>query len=91
MRTRINPLTGEPPNADKAAWAVKGLDAFCRQTYAGKSFADVGPDQQSAVEDLIADLLHLCMERGFDPDEVMGRAICQFSEEVALEIAGKPN
>ncbi len=71
----------EPCNADRAEWATTALERFCRVT--GLSLKDDGPD--TAVSDLLADLMHYCDQEGIDFDECVDRGRCHYEEEKAEE------
>ena len=72
----------EPDNNDRANWAQAAVDAFqagCRT------------DNEYAIQDLLADLLHLARRNGKDPQELIGNALSVFAEEEqeAREIAAE--
>lgn len=91
MKTKTHPMTGEPSNEQRAEWAQHAMDAFGRKVFGGRSFDALDGDQEDAISDLICDLLHLCIVRGIDPDNVTRRAIGHFAEEIAQEMEGRPN
>jgi hypothetical protein len=75
-------ITDAPTNRERAAWAKQALAVFTARTYAGDhpGTMDRG-DLESAIGDLITDLLHFARETGFDPDEIFRRALDHFALE----------
>ncbi len=59
--------TIEPTNADRAAWAKDALTIFTARTYSGDHPDSMHrEDLETAIGDLIADLLHYASLQGFD-------------------------
>ena len=56
---RSHPRHGEPRNSDRAAWARRAVVTLQKET--GLTEAD-GLD--TAVTDLLADMMHLCRQEG---------------------------
>lgn len=77
-------MTSEPTNADRARWARNALAVFTAETYGGDhpDTMDRG-DLETAVSDLIADLLHFAVSQGFDADEILRSASFHFEAELA--------
>lgn len=75
-----------PTNADRARWAANALAVFTAETYGGDhpDTMDRG-DLETAISDLIADLLHFADRHGFDTDEIMRSAKFHFEAELAEE------
>ena len=66
----------EPTNDDRADWAQAAINAFQAVTRT---------DDEDAVPDLIADLLHLAVRQGLDPQLMLDRAQSNFEAERAEE------
>ncbi len=79
-------MTTEPTNADRAEWAKHALATFTARTYGGDhpDTMDRG-DLETAIYDLIADLLHYASRKGFDTDEILRSATFHFEAELAEE------
>ncbi|HKQ49874.1 MAG TPA: hypothetical protein VJZ71_17505 [Phycisphaerae bacterium] len=79
-------MNTEPTNANRAEWAKQALAVFTATTYAGDhpDTMDRG-DLETAVYDLIADLLHYAERQGFDVHEVLFRAHGHYEAELAEE------
>lgn len=79
-------MNTEPTNADRAEWAKHALATFIARTYGGDhpDTMDRG-DLETAVGDLIADLLHYTNQKGFDSDEILRSARFHFEAELAEE------
>lgn len=82
-------------NEARATWAESALENFTYETYGGRSFAalvreqpDEGDDAYTAVQDLIGDLLHVAVRYGWDPDELVRRAVAGFDHENAPDYQG---
>lgn len=84
------PVTLHESNEQRADWAENALSTFTEETYAGRSFplliAD-GPEEDAdaytAVQDLIGDLLHVAVRYGWDPEELIRKAVASFDYENA--------
>jgi len=59
-------------NHDRAEWAAVALDTFIKHTRT---------DAQSAVQDLVTDLMHLCDRSGLDFEAELERARRMYAEE----------
>lgn len=79
-------MTTEPTNADRAEWAKQALATFTARTYSGDhpDSMDRG-DLETAIYDLIADLLHFAARQGFDVREMLFRAHGLYEAESAEE------
>lgn len=69
-------MFSEPDNEQRAGWAQTAVDAFqavCRT------------DDDSALGDLMANLLHLARAQGLDPERVIDTARMHFEAEEAEE------
>jgi len=79
-------MTTEPTNTNRAAWAKEALAIFTDLTFGGDhpDTMDRG-DLESAIGDLIADLLHFAEQRGIDTDEVLRHATMHFECELHEE------
>jgi hypothetical protein len=75
-------MTTEPTNADRAAWAHEALEVFTARTYGGDhpDTMDRG-DLETAIHDLIADLLHFAEQQGFETDCILASAVLHFEAE----------
>jgi hypothetical protein len=88
----------EPTNQERADWAREALDVFGQRTFS-KSFTDAMAEAQATdttcdgyamLTDLIADLLHLADEHGWDPERVSKSAFdawaCEFIAGDELQV-----
>jgi hypothetical protein len=71
MKNQLPP-DPEGMNGGRAAWAGKALKAFRKAT---------GTDEDAALPDLLADLMHWCDRNGQDWDAALGRAYDHYREE----------
>ena len=79
-------MTNEPTNADRASWAKNALAAFTAETFGGGHPDTIGRhDLDSAISDLIADLLHYAVQQGLDVGNLMQRACGHFGYELLEE------
>ncbi|TWT44413.1 hypothetical protein RAS1_08280 [Phycisphaerae bacterium RAS1] len=79
-------MNREPNNADRAAWAENALEVFTVETYCGRYPRNLERDDlETAVGDLIADLLHYANRKGLDTDEILRSASFHFEAELAEE------
>lgn len=75
-------MTDEPNNLTRAAWAAEALVVFTARTYCGDHPDDMHRgDLETAIGDLITDLLHLACVRGFDARDLARHAIDHFEAE----------
>lgn len=82
MKSDTHPKSGETRNSIRAGWARVALNAFTRTTYGQRNFNTLcREDQETAIYDLICDLLHLCQSRRFDPVACTRRALDHFTVE----------
>ncbi len=63
-------------NDKRAAWAATALHSFMEET---------GTDEEDAVCDLLADLLHWCDRHGYDFDVELGRGRSHYDAETLRE------
>ena len=79
-------MTTEPTNADRAAWAKAALTIFTARTYGGDhpDTMDRG-DLDTAISDLIADLLHYAWQQEFDVPTLFRHAWDTFEIELFEE------
>lgn len=83
-------------NERRADWAANALDTFTRETYGGRAFAELPAGQESpehgddytAISDLIGDLLHVAVRKGFDAHKLLQSAVANFDHENAPEYEG---
>ena len=62
----------EPTNRDRARWARDALAVFTAETFSGDHPDTMHRDDlECAIGDLIADLLHLAQQKGFDPQAIL--------------------
>lgn len=80
-------MTHEPTNADRADWAREALAAFTARTYGGDhpDTMERG-DLETAIYDLIADLLHYAKRQGFDTGSIITQACYHFECELREEV-----
>lgn len=79
-------MTKEPDNADRAHWAENALAVFTVETYCGRHPHNLDSDDlETAIYDLIADLLHLANRKGFDAAEIIRKATFHFEAELTEE------
>lgn len=73
----------EPTNIDRAAWAKEALAVFTARTFSGDhpDTMDRG-DLDSAIGDLITDVLHYSLQQGFDATDIVQRALSHFGAEL---------
>jgi hypothetical protein len=83
-----------PVNEDRADWATNALNTFTEETYGGRRFdrmaaeaadddSGYDSDAYTAVQDLIGDLLHVAVRHGWDPEEIIRKAVANFDHENA--------
>ncbi len=79
-------MTTEPTNADRAEWAKQALATFMART-CGRHHPDTMDrgDLETAIYDLIADLLHFAHRQGFDASDILWRAHGHYEAELAEE------
>lgn len=79
-------MTSEPTNRDRAEWAKEALAVFTCRTYSGDHPDTMHRgDLETAVSDLIADLLHFAAGQGFDTSAVLAAATLHFEAELRDE------
>jgi hypothetical protein len=74
--TRNLPPDPDNMNGSRAEWAGAALSAFMRET---------GTDQEDALVDLLADLMHWADRNGYDFDAALERARGHYEAETAAE------
>ncbi len=75
----------EPTNRDRARWARDALAVFTAETFSGDHPDTMHRDDlECAIGDLIADLLHLAQQKGFDPQAILEHANGHFKTELFL-------
>ena len=86
---------GKAQNARRAAWAENAVNRFGQETFAGRTFTTTvkeqpheGDDAYCMIQDLIGDLLHLTVKHGWDPDEMIERAVACFEHENSPDYMG---
>jgi hypothetical protein len=74
----------EPTNAQRAEWARNALAVFTAETYSSDHPDTMHPgDMESAIGDLICDLLHLAARKGMDAPAIHQHARGMFEQELA--------
>ncbi len=75
----------EPTNIQRALWAKAALAVFTAETYNGEYPDSMDADDyESAITDLICDLLHLAhFHPRMDAPEIHRRALSHFEYEIA--------
>lgn len=73
----------EPTNRERAEWGKAALAVFTAQTYSGDhpDSMDAG-DLESAIQDLITDLIHFANQKGIDVARLHALALGMFEAEV---------
>jgi hypothetical protein len=92
-KARTHPKTGEPTNEQRAEWGILALDAFARETYHHRTFAQIekemagieNGDDYTCVQDLICDLLHVAHIRGWKIDRLLEAVRSNFDIEIQQE------
>ena len=75
-------MSSEPTNDDRAAWAENAVETFTLETYGGRHFSDlVDDDRETAIYDLVANLLHLAKRESMDTDRIVRMAQFHFEAE----------
>ncbi len=79
-------MTNEPTNADRARWAKNALAVFTAETYSGDEpdAMDRG-DLETAISDLICDLMHYARQKRFDTGSILQQACGHFGCELLME------
>ncbi len=76
----------EPTNQQRARWARDALALFTGATYSGDHPDTMHRDDlKCAISDLIADLLHLAHQKGFDPQAILEHGNANFKTELLLD------
>lgn len=76
----------DPTNDDRADWAKQALCILTDRTFGGDHPDSVHPDDlECAVADLITDLLHYAVRRGFEPGRTLAQAKANFEAELLEE------
>ena len=78
-------MTNDITNYDRAAWAAKALAAFTGENGSDHPGLLSPIDLQSAITDLMADLLHFAHIQGFDAARIAVRASTHFEYELREE------
>lgn len=77
----------EPTNRDRARWAQHALAVFTAETYSGDHPDTMHRgDLETAISDLICNLLHFAREHAFDVDTLLQHAFDHFEAELAEEV-----
>jgi hypothetical protein len=78
----------EPTNQDRARWAKDALTVFTCQTFSG-DYPDTmdRDDLESAIADLICDLMHFAAEHRFEPEGIIETARGHYAVEI-MEASG---
>jgi hypothetical protein len=72
----------EPTNTDRAEWAKNALAVFTAETYSGDHPDTMDPgDLETAIQDLISDLIHFASQKGMDVKPLHARALVMFEAE----------
>lgn len=74
--------TIRPVNKERAAWALQGVTAFQFATHM------IGEDFGTIASDFLADLMHLCDQRGYDFDDLVRRALAHYTAEQSARTDG---
>jgi hypothetical protein len=68
----------DPTNSDRAGWAEAALEGYRSVTRFSPANKEDLPDE---IADLFCDLCHLARKEGFDPGELVERALDTFQIE----------
>ena len=72
----------EPTNAERAVWARNALAVFTAETYSGDHPDTMHPgDLESAIQDLLTDLIHFANQKGMDGARIHALALGMFEAE----------
>ncbi len=78
--------TSKPTNQDRARWARDALAVFTDATYSGDDPDIMNRDDlESAIADLICDLMHYARQQGFETGSIMQQACVLFGMELLEE------
>jgi len=78
--------TSEPTNQQRARWARAALAVFTAETFSGDDPDTMDRDDlESAIGDLICDLLHFAVQQGFDPQKIVETAEGHHAIEIMEE------
>lgn len=78
-----------PENEKRAAWATVALDAFAVETFGGRSWQELHPDDRAdSFSDLLGDLRHVAAAHGLDFDDLNQRGADHFAHESAPDYQG---
>lgn len=80
IRAIARRAVGEPTPQDSAHWAFQAVE-----TYAKKTGLSPEEDTETAIQDLLTDLRHLCDLQGWDFDTIDRRAWRHYYEETRGE------
>lgn len=82
-------VVDEPGNKDRIKLAMNAIKGFAIETG-----LDVDSELDAAISDLVADMMHLCDDKGLDFDSLISRARDNHQEEIAedrlLAMVGYP-
>lgn len=91
----LEELAPKAQNAQRAAWAENAVNTFAKETYAGRTFSNVvveqpneGDDAYTMIQDLISDMMHLAVQHGWGPEELLDRAKSNFDYENSSDYQG---
>ena len=74
----------EPTNQERARWARAALAVFTDRTYSGDHPDTMDRDDlESAIGDLMCDLMHLAHQQGFEPQAIIETAGNHYAVEIA--------
>jgi hypothetical protein len=76
-------MSEDPDNSDRADWAEEALKTFAKRTRVEDE------DVKTQVQDLLANLFHLCNRHGVDVADALRMGICHYECEREEE-EGKP-
>lgn len=85
-------MSSEPTNADRADWARVGVHAYAEetrhdpreQTVSGETEED-RDHAEEVISDLLCDMRHLADVLGINFQEVLGRSLRDYTQDVAEE------
>ncbi|HZZ80810.1 MAG TPA: hypothetical protein VFE62_20070 [Gemmataceae bacterium] len=79
-------MNSEPTNANRADWAKEALAVFTARTFSGDQ-PDLmcRHDLDSAIKDLICDLLHYARQHALDVSAIVQQAFRNFAVELVDE------
>jgi hypothetical protein len=70
-------MMSDPSNHDRASWAQSAIQTFAHET----GMDNAGEDLPTIIGDLLADLMHLCVQKELDFKGLLETAEMHFTAE----------